>query len=257
MTIFDKNADTQDKVQYHLRVRPGDVAGYVLLPRRPRQGGVDSGASGRPEGDRLPPRVPDGHRLVSRDSCQRHVDRDRLPVGRDRRRGALQRRCLALHPRGQQPPRSFPASPRATSSSTRVQCAATVRALCMWTRDSRRSPDHFLVRALIDAAADLGPSRGFGTHIGINVSSDGFYAETPEWVERMIKHKIMNVEMESSAIFTIAHLPRREGRHGLCMFVQTSRHPTRSTTRASMSPSSSAGTTRSTWRSKEYGNTRN
>ena len=66
--------------------------------------------------------------------------------------------------------------------------------------------DHFLVRALIDAAADLGPSRGFGTHIGINVSSDGFYAETPEWVERMIKHKIMNVEMESSAIFTIAHL---------------------------------------------------
>ena len=43
-------------------------------------------------------------------------------------------------------------------------------------------------------------------HVGINASSDGFYAETPEWVENMLKHRIMNVEMESSAIFTIAHL---------------------------------------------------
>ncbi|MYJ36026.1 MAG: nucleoside phosphorylase, partial [Acidimicrobiaceae bacterium] len=33
-----------------------------------------------------------------------------------------------------------------------------------------------------------------------------FYAESPEWVERMIEQRIMNVEMESAAIFTIAHL---------------------------------------------------
>ena len=66
--------------------------------------------------------------------------------------------------------------------------------------------DHFLVRALIDAAADLAPERGFASHVGLNVTSDAFYAESPEWVERMIEQRIMNVEMESAAIFTIAHL---------------------------------------------------
>ena len=66
--------------------------------------------------------------------------------------------------------------------------------------------DHFLVRYLIDAAQDLAAERGFGVHVGVNASSDAFYAETPEFVEELRKHRISNVEMESSAIFTIAHL---------------------------------------------------
>ena len=37
--VFDKNADTQDKLQYHLRVGPGDVADYVLLPGDPARVG--------------------------------------------------------------------------------------------------------------------------------------------------------------------------------------------------------------------------
>ncbi|WP_420638621.1 nucleoside phosphorylase [Candidatus Poriferisocius sp.] len=40
MAIFDKGASTRDKIQYHLRVGPGDVAPYVLLPGDPARVGL-------------------------------------------------------------------------------------------------------------------------------------------------------------------------------------------------------------------------
>ncbi len=66
--------------------------------------------------------------------------------------------------------------------------------------------DHFLTHALIEAALDLRERRGFKLHVGLNASDDAFYGETPEFIERLTKHKLVNVEMESAAIFTIAHL---------------------------------------------------
>jgi len=66
--------------------------------------------------------------------------------------------------------------------------------------------DHFLTHALIEAALDLRKERGFRFHVGLNVSDDAFYGETPEFIARLTRHKLLNVEMESAAIFTIAHL---------------------------------------------------
>ncbi len=66
--------------------------------------------------------------------------------------------------------------------------------------------DHFLTAALIQAAAKLSTSRGFNFHVGINATSDAFYAETPDKVEMLRRHRLTNIEMESSAIFTVAHL---------------------------------------------------
>jgi uridine phosphorylase len=65
--------------------------------------------------------------------------------------------------------------------------------------------DHFLTHALIEAALALRDERGFGLHVGLNASDDAFYGETPEFIEMLRKHKLLNVEMESAAIFTIAH----------------------------------------------------
>jgi uridine phosphorylase len=67
-------------------------------------------------------------------------------------------------------------------------------------------PDHFLVRTLIDTALDFQKEKGFGIHVGLNACDDAFYAETPEWIEDLAKHKLLNVEMESAAIFTVAYL---------------------------------------------------
>jgi len=43
-------------------------------------------------------------------------------------------------------------------------------------------------------------------HSGINASDDAFYAETPEWIAQLNRLGILNVEMESSALYVVARL---------------------------------------------------
>ena len=66
--------------------------------------------------------------------------------------------------------------------------------------------DHFLVHALIETARSLRSDAGFDVHIGLGACDDAFYAETPEWIERHSRLGLLNIEMESSAIFTVAQL---------------------------------------------------
>ena len=66
--------------------------------------------------------------------------------------------------------------------------------------------DHFLTHALIEAALRLKQEKDFGLYVGLNACDDAFYAETPEWIDNLTKYNLLNIEMESSAIFTVAHL---------------------------------------------------
>ena len=66
--------------------------------------------------------------------------------------------------------------------------------------------DHFLTHALIQAGTELEKKKPLELHIGLNASDDAFYGETPEWIEMLSRHKLLNVEMESAAIFSIAHM---------------------------------------------------
>jgi uridine phosphorylase len=65
-------------------------------------------------------------------------------------------------------------------------------------------PDLELTVELDRTARRLGAERGFAVHSGINATDDAFYAETPEWIEGLSKLGLMNVEMESSALFIVA-----------------------------------------------------
>jgi uridine phosphorylase len=67
-------------------------------------------------------------------------------------------------------------------------------------------PDHFLTHSLIEAAIALKPERKFDLHVGLNSCDDAFYGETPEFIQMLSDHKLLNVEMESAALFTIAHM---------------------------------------------------
>lgn len=67
-------------------------------------------------------------------------------------------------------------------------------------------PDIELTTALTEVARETTAERGVGLHVGINVSDDAFYAEGPEWLARMSSLGLLNVEMESSAMFTVARL---------------------------------------------------
>jgi uridine phosphorylase len=65
-------------------------------------------------------------------------------------------------------------------------------------------PDLPLTLGLLDVAREFGAERGFGVHAGLNASDDAFYAETPEWIAKLSSYGLLNVEMESSAMFVVA-----------------------------------------------------
>lgn len=65
-------------------------------------------------------------------------------------------------------------------------------------------PDFELTRALVDTARRMQSKLGCNVHMGICASDDSFYGESKEWIEKLAGLGVMNVEMESSAIFTAA-----------------------------------------------------
>lgn len=203
--VFDKNADTAGKLQYHLKVKPQDVAEFVLLPGDPARVGM----------------------------IAEHIDEPR-EIAYHREYRTVTGTYGGIGVSGTSTGIGCPSAAIAVEELANVGATHFIRVgssaafvpgiktgdILINTASMRLDgtssayvdagfpavADHFLVRALIDAATELAADRGFGVHVGINASSDAFYAETPEVVENLMKHNIMNIEMESSAIFTIAHL---------------------------------------------------
>ena len=64
--------------------------------------------------------------------------------------------------------------------------------------------DFGLLRAAVEAAEH----RGTDVHVGLLFSSDSFYPSRPELTRRMVEHGVLAVEMEASALYTLA------ARHG-------------------------------------------
>lgn len=61
-------------------------------------------------------------------------------------------------------------------------------------------PDPSITLALERTARSL----GYTVHAGINATDDAFYAETPSWIASLSEIGVLNVEMESSAMFVVA-----------------------------------------------------
>ena len=59
--------------------------------------------------------------------------------------------------------------------------------------------DFGLLRAAVDAAGDRS-----GVHVGLIFSGDSFYPARPELMTRMVEHGVLAIEMEASALYTIA-----------------------------------------------------
>lgn len=70
--------------------------------------------------------------------------------------------------------------------------------------------DFGLLRGAVEAAE----SRGTAVHVGLVFSSDSFYAARPELVERMAEYGVLAIEMEASALYTLA---ARFGRRALAI----------------------------------------
>lgn len=67
-------------------------------------------------------------------------------------------------------------------------------------------PDFDLTNRLLQTARELTEGTDIGVYAGITSSDDAFYGETPEFIDRLRSYKVMNLDMESSALYTVAHL---------------------------------------------------
>jgi purine-nucleoside phosphorylase len=68
-------------------------------------------------------------------------------------------------------------------------------------------PDFDLLRAAVDA----GRARtDVTTHVGLIFSGDSFYSPRPELLEPMVAHGVLAIEMEASALYTLAAAYSRE-----------------------------------------------
>jgi uridine phosphorylase len=67
-------------------------------------------------------------------------------------------------------------------------------------------PDLGITAELQRQAALVVEGTGTKALSGINASDDAFYAETPEWIAELNRLGILNVEMESSALYVVARL---------------------------------------------------
>ncbi|MEM7346028.1 MAG: nucleoside phosphorylase, partial [Chloroflexota bacterium] len=203
--LLNKSETTKGKMQYHLRVQPGDVGKYVLLPGDP---------------DRV-------LRIA------KHLDNAREIVFHREYRtctGSYKGITISATSTGIGCPSAAIAVEELANvgathfirvgSTGGLQPAVKTGDLVINTGSMRNEgtsrfyakeglpavADHFLTHALIEAAIELRKARGFDLHIGLNSSDDAFYGETPEFIKMLSDHKLLNVEMESSAIFTIAHM---------------------------------------------------
>ena len=203
--VFDKNADTAGKLQYHLKVKPEDVADYVLLPGDPARVGMI--------GEHIDnPREIAYHREYRTVTGSYHgigISGTSTGIGCPSAAIAVEELANVGATHFVRVGSSAAFVPGINTGDILIN-TATMRldgtSAAYVDAGFPAVADHFMVRVLIDAAHELAAERGFGVHVGINASSDAFYAETPEVVENLMKHNIMNIEMESSAIFTIAHL---------------------------------------------------
>ena len=67
-------------------------------------------------------------------------------------------------------------------------------------------PDLELTQMLIQTAREMTEGTDFEVYTGITSSDDAFYGETPEFLDKLRSYKVMNLDMESSALYTVAHL---------------------------------------------------
>ena len=65
-------------------------------------------------------------------------------------------------------------------------------------------PDLEITHRLRDEAVREAEGHSFAVHSGLNVTDDAFYAESPDWTRRMTEMGMLNVEMESAALFVVA-----------------------------------------------------
>ena len=203
--IIDKAARTLGRPQYHIRLKPGDAGEYVLLPGDPDRV------------LRIARQLENPQEIVFHREYRTVTGTYRgIRVSATSTGIGCPSAAIAVEELANIGVRGFVR----VGSTGALQPHLKIGDLVISTGSMRNEgttsfyvppafpavPDHFLTHALYQAALDLKPKRDFSIYLGLNASDDAFYGETPEHISRLHSYKLLNVEMESSAIFTIAQL---------------------------------------------------
>ena len=203
--IFDKAKFTAGKLQYALQVKPGDVGKYVLLPGDPdRVARIGKHLEGARE-------IAFNREFRTWTGTYKGITVSATSTGI-----GCPSASIALEELANVGATHFIRVGSTAALQPHIQVGdIIVNTAAMRNEGTTRfyvrdgfpaAADHMLTHALIEAALALKPSRGFGLHVGLNACDDAFYGETPKHIAMLQEHRLLNVEMESAAIFTVAHL---------------------------------------------------
>jgi uridine phosphorylase len=204
MSVLDKADRTLGRLQYHLRVKPGDVGKYVLLPGDPDRV------------LRIAKYLDDAREITFHREYRTCTGTYKgIPVSATSTGIGCPSAAIAVEELANVGATHF----IRVGSTGALQPGIKIGDLVISTGSMRNEgtsrfyapegfpavPDHFLTHALIESARALKDHRGYGLHVGLNSSDDAFYGETPEFITMLHKNLLLNVEMESSAIYIVAH----------------------------------------------------
>jgi uridine phosphorylase len=200
---LDKSKKTLGQPQYHVQVRPGDVGKYVLLPGDPNR--------------------------VER--IGRHLENAReIAFHREHRTwtGTYKGITISATSTGMGCPSTAIAVEELANvgathfvrvgSTGALQKGMNIGDIVVSTGAMRMDgtsryyardgfpalPDYFFTKAVFEAAQERKKDGDFQLFLGLNATSDAFYGETPELLQMLCDHRVLNVEMEASSLFTIA-----------------------------------------------------
>lgn len=205
MTILNKAEKTLGRPQYHIRLKPGDVGEYVLLPGDPMRSDIVA-------------KYLDNAELIAHNREHRTFT------------GYYKGVKISVTSTGMGCPSAAIATEELANigakvfirigSSAALQPEMKIGDLLISTGAMKNEgtsrfyvpdcfpaiPDIEFTSLLINTANEMKDELGYGLHYGISATDDAFYGETEEWIKKLINLGVSNVEMEASAIFTIAHL---------------------------------------------------
>jgi uridine phosphorylase len=205
MTILNKAEKTLGRKQYHIKLQEGDVGEYVMLPGDPARS----------------------------DMVAKYLDNAELVANNREHRtftGYYKGVKISVTSTGMGCPSTAIAVEELANigaktfvrigSSAAIQHGIDIGDLLITTGAMKNEgtsrfyvpdvfpavPDFELNSLLVQTAREMKTGLDFNLHVGISATDDAFYGETEEWIDKLHKLGIKNIEMEASALFTIAHL---------------------------------------------------
>lgn len=205
MNLIDKSEMTLGQKQYHIALKPGDIGEYILLPGDPARS----------------------------DRVAKYLDNAEFVANNREHRtftGTYKGVKISVTSTGMGCPSASIAAEELINigakvlvrigSSAALKDDVKIGDLMISTGAMKNEgtskfyvpecfpavPDFDFTNLLIKTAREMTKDTETNVFVGINATDDSFYGETQEHIEKLINLKLLNVEMESSAIYTVSHL---------------------------------------------------